>query len=145
MPPRSRRRSSGCGHCRAFSCVGAGRRCSDRRRLPASRRICCAGIVHLPVHNTPLKLGSREILFIAIAKARRWIKELTQGRIADFAAIAREEGQTDRHVRKLAALAFLSPRIIAAVIDGTAPANLSAATLSRALPLSWKQQEERLK
>src|SRR3954463_11193305 len=60
------------------------------------------GIVHVPVHNTPLKLGSREILLIAIAKARRWIKELTQGRMADFAEIAREEGQSERHVRALA-------------------------------------------
>jgi hypothetical protein len=68
-------------------------------------------------------------------KARQWV---------DVAQIARREGKAERHVRLLAALAFLSPRIVAAIIDGTAPADLTATSLARALPYSWAEQESRL-
>ena len=87
------------------------------------------GIVHVPAHNTPMKPGSRETLLIAIAKARRWIKDVERGQ--SFADIARREGKAERHVRHLARLAFVSPRIITAIIDGTAPAGLTAMALAR--------------
>ena len=69
---------------------------------------------------------------------------MAQGRTATFAQIARREGKVERHVRLLAPLAFLSPRIVAAIIDGTAPANLTVTSLARALPYSWAEQESRL-
>ena len=102
------------------------------------------GIVHVPAHNTPIKPARREALLTAIAKARQWVDDLAQGRTATFAQIARREGKVERHVRLLAPLAFLSPRIVAAIIDGTAPANLTATSLARALPYSWAEQERRL-
>jgi site-specific DNA recombinase len=49
----------------------------------------------------------------------------------------------ERHIRLLAPLAFLSPRIIAAIIDGTAPADLTVTGLAKALPYSWAEQERR--
>jgi site-specific DNA recombinase len=45
------------------------------------------------------------------------------------------------HIRLLAPLAFLSPRIIAAIVDGTAPADLTVTGLAKALPYSWTEQE----
>ena len=101
------------------------------------------GIVHVPAHNTPIKPSRRETLLTAIAKARQWVDDLAQGRTTTFAQIARLEGKVERHVRLLAPLAFLSPRIVAAIIDGTAPANLTATSLARALPYSWAEQESR--
>ena len=95
----------------------------------------------VPAHNTPIKPSRRDALLIAIAKARQWMDDLACGRLADFAAIARREGKVERHVRLLASLAFLSPRIISALLDGTAPADLTVTTLVRALPLSWADQE----
>jgi site-specific DNA recombinase len=100
------------------------------------------GIVQVPAHNTPITPSRRETLLTAIAKARQWVDDL--GRTATFAQIARREGKVERHVRLLAPLAFLSPRIVAAIIDGTAPANLTATSLARALPYSWAEQERRL-
>jgi hypothetical protein len=44
-------------------------------------------------------------------------------------------------MRRLAPLAFLSPRIIAVIVDGTAP-NLTVTGLARALPYSWIEQEQ---
>ncbi|TMK10178.1 MAG: recombinase family protein [Alphaproteobacteria bacterium] len=99
------------------------------------------GIIHVPAHNSPIKPSRRDALLIAIAKARQWMDDLACGRLADFAAIARREGKVERHVRLLASLAFLSPRIISALLDGTAPADLTVTTLVRALPLSWADQE----
>jgi site-specific DNA recombinase len=52
------------------------------------------------------------------------------------------EAQGERHIRLLAPLAFLSPRIIAAIVDGTAPADLTVTGLAKALPYSWIEQEQ---
>jgi site-specific DNA recombinase len=98
--------------------------------LPAAVR----GIIHVPAHNTPMKPSRREALLIAIAKARNWIDNLAHGRAASFAAIARREGKVERHVRLLAPLAFVSPRIVSALLNGTAPADLTLTMLARALP-----------
>ena len=108
-----------------------------RSPVPATVR----GIVHVPAHNTPIQPGRREALLIAIAKAREWIDDLAHGRVASFAAIARREAKAERHIRLLAPLAFLSPRIVSGLLDGTAPASLTITALARALPWSWAEQE----
>jgi len=77
----------------------------------------------------------------AIAKARRWVEDLRLGRIASFAEIAEREALGERHIRLLTPLAFVSPRIIAAVIEGTAPTDLTVTGLAKALPYSWAEQE----
>jgi hypothetical protein len=100
------------------------------------------GIVHAPSTKPELKPKSRDALLIAIAKARGWINDIHLGRIASFAEIAKREGQGERHIRLLAPLAFVSPRIIAAIVDGSAPADLTVTGLARALPYSWAEQEQ---
>jgi len=35
-------------------------------------------------------------------------------------------------------------RIIAAIVDGTAPADLTVTGLAKALPYSWAEQEQRI-
>jgi site-specific DNA recombinase len=102
------------------------------------------GIIHVPAHNTPIKPGRREALLIAIGKARKWIDDLAHGRAASFAVIARREGKVERHVRLVVPLAFLSPRIVSALLDGTAPADLTVTALAQALPYSWAEQEQRV-
>jgi site-specific DNA recombinase len=96
------------------------------------------GIIHVPAHNTPMKPSRRESLLMAIAQARSWVEELVNGRPGWFA------GKAERHVRLLLPLAFLSPRIVSALLDGTAPADLTITALARALPWSWAEQEQRL-
>ena len=58
--------------------------------------------------------------------------------------LARREGKVERHVRLLMSLAFVSPRIVSGLLDGTAPAGLTITALARALPWSWAEQERRL-
>jgi site-specific DNA recombinase len=66
------------------------------------------------------------------------------GRATSFAQIAKREGKVERHVRFLTSLAFVSPRVIAAIADGSAPTDLTVTTLAKALPYSWAEQERRL-
>ena len=100
------------------------------------------GILHSPSAARPtLRSESRDALLGAIAKARRWINDLRQGRIASFEDIAKQEGQGERHIRLLAPLAFISPRIISALVEGTAPAGVTVTGLARALPYSWAEQD----
>jgi hypothetical protein len=75
----------------------------------------------------------------AIAKTRKWIEDIRLGRLALFAEIAEREAVGERHIRLLAPLAFLSPRIIAAIADGDATADLTVTGLAKALPYSWVQ------
>lgn len=99
------------------------------------------GIVHAPSARPELKPESRHALLIAIAKARVWTDDIRLGRTASFAEIAKREGQGERHIRLLAPLAYVSPRIVAAIVDGSAPADLTVTGLARALPYSWLEQE----
>jgi site-specific DNA recombinase len=102
------------------------------------------GIIHVPAHNTPMKPSRRERLLMAIAQARSWVDELADGRVGSFAVLARREGKAERHIRLLVPLAFVSPRIVSKILDGTAPAALTITALARTLPWSWAEQERRL-
>jgi hypothetical protein len=102
------------------------------------------GIIHAPCTEAAMRPESRDALLTAIAKARGWIDDIRLGRVASFAEIAEREAQGERHIRLLAPLAFLSPHIIAAIVDGTAPADLTVTGLAKALPYSWIEQEERV-
>jgi site-specific DNA recombinase len=107
-------------------------------------QVAAKGIIHVPAHNTPMKPGRRDALLLAIAKACQWMDDLVHGRAASFTMIAHREEKTERHIRLLASLAFVSPRIVSALLEGTAPADLTLTRLARALPHSWAEQERRV-
>jgi len=100
------------------------------------------GIVHAPFAKPAMKPESRDALLTAIAKARGWIDAIRLGRIASFAEVAKREDQGERYIRLRARLAFVSPCIVTAIVDGTAPADLTVTGLVRALPYSWSEQEQ---
>jgi len=100
------------------------------------------GIVHEPTTKPAISPESRDTVLAAIAKARRWIEDLRLGRVASLAEIAEREGLGERRVRLLAPLAFVAPRVIGAIADGSAPADLTVTTLAKALPYLWVQQEQ---
>jgi site-specific DNA recombinase len=105
--------------------------------------VAVKGIIHEPGAKPTMKPESRDALLIAVAKARGWIDDIRLSYCASFAEIAEREALCERHIRLLAPLAFLSPRIIAAIVDGTAPADLTVTGLAKALPYSWAEQERR--
>ena len=101
-------------------------------------------LFHAPSPNRVISLETRDTLLTAIGKARVWIDDLVKGRASSFAEIAQREGKVERHIRFLAPLAFVSPRLIAAIIDGAAPADITVSDLARSLPYSWAEQKRRL-
>jgi site-specific DNA recombinase len=105
--------------------------------------VAVKGVIHVPAHNTPMTPSRRDTLLMAIAKARNWVDELAHGRLGSFAVLARREGKRERHIRLLAALAFVSPRIVSALLEGCAPVDLTLTKFVRALPWSWAEQERR--
>jgi site-specific DNA recombinase len=102
------------------------------------------GIIRVPAHNTPMAPSRRDALLIAIAKARQWMDDLAHARAASFAVIARREAKVERHIRLLAALAFVSPRIVSALLEGCVPVDLTLTKFVRAVPWSWAEQERRV-
>ncbi len=102
------------------------------------------GVVHAPQDRPGITPETRTALLTAIAKARGWIDDLLEGRATSFAEIAAREGKIERHIRNLAALAFVSPRIVAAIVDATAPASLTVTRLASALPYAWTEQQSQI-
>ena len=99
------------------------------------------GIAHEPTAVAAMKPEARDALLAAIARARRWLEDLRLGRVASLAEIADRELLCERHVRLLAPLAFVAPRIVAAIADGNAP-DLTVTGLAKALPYSWAEQQK---
>jgi hypothetical protein len=102
------------------------------------------GILHSSSSAPSMSPESRDALLAAIAKARVWIETLVEGRVASLAEIAKCEGKVERYVRFLAPLAFLSPRVMSAILNGSAPAGLTVTGLAKSLPCSWAEQERQL-
>lgn len=102
------------------------------------------GVLHSPTRQNGMDEARRISLLTAIARSRRWIETITNDIALDFDALAKREKFAERHLRFLAPLATLSPRIIEAIADGRAPADLTITQLARTLPLSWAKQEQQL-
>src|SRR3984893_14983059 len=88
------------------------------------------GIIHEPSTKPTMKPESRDALLTAIAKTRGWIDDIRLGRIASFARIAEQEAVGERRNTLVAPLAFLSPRIIAAIAVTLAPPLADVSSLS---------------
>ncbi len=101
------------------------------------------GVVHFPSQKSSMSEENRDALLAAIAKARAWIEDLAEGRITSVAEIARKEGKVERHIRLLAQLAFVSPRITLAIAEREI-ANLKLSELAKAAVPRWAKQLQRI-
>ena len=72
------------------------------------------------------------------------MNDLSEGRVNSFEEIARSENKVARHIRHITPLAFVSPRTVEAIANGSAPADLTVTMLARALPHGWAAQEHKL-
>src|SRR5260370_29891649 len=100
------------------------------------------GIAWRPSGKSNLDAEAIETLLTAIAKARAWMSDLAEGRVESFDEIAQREDNVERHIRYLAPLPFVSPRLIAAIANGNAPPDLTVSPLARTLPHSCAEQEQ---
>ena len=84
----------------------------------------------------PMRGAQRARLVQGIANGRRWLDELVTGAVPNTLAIADRESCSERHVRMVLNLAFLSPTLVRAAVEGTLPAGTGIVNLSEA-PASW--------
>ncbi len=84
-------------------------------------------------------------LIKAIARGRAWFEELAAGRARSLRELAERDGITRRYVRRLVDLAFLSPELVEAILQGRQPVKLTATRLIELdLPLDWTEQRSLL-
>ena len=81
-------------------------------------------------------------LLSLIARGFVWREEIVTGARESASSIGDRDGISRPYVSRLIDLSFLAPDIIAAIANGTAPANLSSEKLQsiEALPLDWASQ-----
>ena len=87
----------------------------------------------------PIRAEARARLIAAIARARQWVAELIADPQATTTSIAAREKLSERSLRMTLPLAFLSPTIINAAIDGTLPFGTGVMALAE-LPMDWEKQ-----
>jgi hypothetical protein len=83
-----------------------------------------------------------------ILRAHNMWSKVQRGGVAGLGELATQEGVSGSYTTRVIRLAFLAPDVLAAIIDGRQPADLTAARLlqecRRGLPLDWQQQRDAL-
>jgi site-specific DNA recombinase len=99
------------------------------RRRGVETRIVAGEII--PAHD--------QVLQRTLAEAHVWARELRTG--TSLIEIARKTGHSTPYLRARLPLAFLAPRVQAAILDGRQPANLCVAQIIREdLSMDWNEQ-----
>jgi site-specific DNA recombinase len=84
-------------------------------------------------------------LIKAIARGRAWFEELVTGRARSLQELAKRDGISRRYIRRLVGLAFLSPQLVEAIVQGRQSLELTATRLTELdLPLDWTEQHKLL-
>ena len=84
-------------------------------------------------------------LIKAIARGHAWFEELATGRARSLQDLAQRDGITRRYIRRLVDVAFLSPELVEAILQGRRPVKLTATRLTELdLPLDWTEQHKLL-
>jgi site-specific DNA recombinase len=81
-------------------------------------------------------------LIHAIMQSRSWVEKLKAGKsVSDITA---SEGISEVRLWKRIRLAFLSPKLVTAILDGTTGQELTIKKLSaKDIPLNWEEQHAR--
>ena len=96
--------------------------------------------------NTLVKAAHDLTLIRLIVKARDWWQRLQQERGLTVSVIAEQEGVTHSYVTRILRLAFLSPRVVQAIIGCRQPVWMDGGALSAtgAIALDWEVQKQHL-
>jgi site-specific DNA recombinase len=110
---------------------------SKRRRevlLPISKE---------PLDMRPIRSETRVTLITAIAHGRQWLDELAKNPEVTTGTIARREGCSVRKVNMTISLAFLSPPLVKAALEGRLPRGVGVTRLCD-MPPEWSHQHRAL-
>ena len=116
--------------------------------LETTARLARSGLVLRMVHHDGTRLRPTFDLTLVrlIVKARDWWERLQNERGLMVSTIAREEGVNDSYVTRVLRLAFLSPRVVQAIINCRQPVWMDGGALCTpgAIALDWELQKQRL-
>jgi site-specific DNA recombinase len=87
----------------------------------------------------PMRTKARGVLIDALRDAHRWLDELTTDSSHTVESIAAREKKTERSIRLTMSLAFLSPDLVKAAIDGRLPRGFGVKRVMD-LPIAWSDQ-----
>ncbi len=107
----------------------------------------CSSSLHLHVGTKPHRVELAQSVvpvLTAIKTARKWRELVATGKVRSIYELANKLGYDRRHVSRRFRLAFLSPRIILAIMRHQANLDVSIAKLEDVAHLSWKAQEAKL-
>ena len=121
--------------------VDAARIGQRARPLPSERcrsaptSIARKGVMHAPSSQRHRSMARRRpCAAAAIARSTPLDRRDHASQRQTSTSIAEREGVVERHIRLLAPLAFLSPRIIEAIAEGSRAGGLTVTSLARDLP-----------
>ena len=93
--------------------------------------------------DRPIRSETRATLVAAIARGRRWLAEIASTPGATAESIAQRESCSPRKVNMTISLAFLSPALVKAALDGRLPRGIGVTRLCD-MPPEWSRQHEAL-
>jgi site-specific DNA recombinase len=85
-----------------------------------------------------------EALIQAIVRAHVWMHSLREGIYQSIEDLADTNRMHPKVVRQALRLAYLSPDVTAAVLEGRQPAGLALAQIPKLLPLKWTEHQRLL-
>jgi hypothetical protein len=106
---------------------------------PYRRREILQGEGEQSATMRPMRTKACAVLSDALRDAHRWLDELTTDSGRTIESIAAREKKTERSIRMTMSLAFLSPVLVKAAIDGRLPRGFGVRRLMD-LPMAWSDQ-----
>jgi site-specific DNA recombinase len=106
---------------------------------PYRRREIIQGTIARSSSARPLPTSARLVVIKALRKAHRWLDELLTHPTQTIESIAVRESKSERSIRMTLSLAFLSPDLVKAAIDGRLPRGFGLTRLID-LPIAWSDQ-----
>jgi hypothetical protein len=91
----------------------------------------------------PEQFERRAHLVSAIARGRRWLDDVVSGRVTSVAQLCAREKCSVRQVNMTISLAFLTPNLVKAAVEGRLPRGIGIERL-RDPPTEWSRQFEAL-
>jgi hypothetical protein len=127
----------------------AGTSAAEAMTITIPARIRRTGMAVRFVLETGQHAAARAVdqkLVAAIVKARLWWKRLQADTDMTVAALATAEGVSRNYVNRVLRLAFLSPEVVNAILDGTAPTDINLERLRdvKHIAPSWTKQHNLL-
>jgi site-specific DNA recombinase len=111
-------------------------------RIPwSSKATGTATVVQSKITPDPAR---NESLIQSIVRAHAWMRHLHEGTYVSIEALAEANHVHPKVVRQALRLAFLSPDVASAIMDGGQPSSLSLAHIPKLLPLQWTEHRRLL-